>query len=394
MTSARYKHVTPSVSLGGLYVLLNLPAFLDRPERVGWIAVNLVIGLAVAILSLVVHEGGHALTARLAGLEVHAIFLGRGSKWAELRLGGITLALFGDLIWGATVVVAQPTLSRIRLRMWLTYAAGPLASYAVIAASGMWARSRWPITETFVHGPAIGSWLRFWGWVGLTTLIPSRSNGIPSDGYRLLTLPFAAEEQVRQLGLGERLRQISRNIEERRFAVAEELLADAKLGLPGHVNLELAEAQLESARGQPGHARQRLGKLLERRDLPPPLRGFVLNSLAWCSVLDRTLLDDADRQSAEALELCPGVASIRNTRGAVLLRLGRTTDAAILLEEERKDPLSDRQRALVDCLRAELAMAEGRAEAAEAIWATARSHDPDCALLPVPAHPLVESASA
>lgn len=82
-------------------------------------------------------------------------------------------------------------------------------------------------------------------------------------------------------------------------------------------------------------AREQLLWALRQPDTTGIARAIVLNNIAWADVMlnDPTLLDEADRCSAEAFAELAGVPAVLNTRGLVLALRGDTAGAISLLTQ-------------------------------------------------------------
>jgi hypothetical protein len=80
---------------------------------------------------LAIHEGGHALMARLLGWRVLAVVIGFGRTLASFRVGETRVELRALPLEGFTRPVPRG-LSRPRLKSFLIYAAGPLAELLIV----------------------------------------------------------------------------------------------------------------------------------------------------------------------------------------------------------------------------------------------------------------------
>jgi hypothetical protein len=111
---------------------------------------------------------------------------------------------------------------------------------------------------------------------------------------------------------------------------------------------------------------------------------IALASAAWAALMtnDPALREEADHLSREALDAAPDDPHVTRTRGTVLLRLGRTEEAAALLAEATRRREGRRGRAygaaalaIVAARSADRAAAEARLEQAKSLWS-------ECDLLP------------
>lgn len=145
-----------------------------------------VVVLCALYLSVVVHEFGHFLAARLAGVPVVAIDIGGPPFLASSRLGRIQLGV-GVRPRGQVRLRRLPSAGRSAVIV----AAGPLASLLVAAIALAVPGHPWLAESVAV----------IFGGFGLLNLIPFSRRGLISDGSRLLALParHAAEKDVRRL---------------------------------------------------------------------------------------------------------------------------------------------------------------------------------------------------
>src|SRR5262249_9770003 len=123
--------------------------------------------------------------------------------------------------------------------------------------------------------------------------------------------------------------------------------------------------------------------LLESLGPPRPAgngTALALSNAAWAGIMtkDEALLAEADALSREALTRAASDASIAATRGVVLLRLGRTRDAAPLIMRAWREGGSRRARAYRAAAMAIVAAREKREKAARERLDEARAAWPEC----------------
>jgi hypothetical protein len=227
------------------------------------------------------HEGGHALVARLVGWRVYRISVGMGPLLRRFRVGRtpVDLHLFP---FGGFVLPAPVTLRRARLASTLIYAAGPgievLAVGALALAIGpeaLFHRSAAvPVlaVQSVAAAAAMGVALNLW-----PRTLP---NGGWTDGMGVLRSPFLTKRQLDQ-----------------RLAVPEllaghELLArgeaEAALGRfeaalerhPDVLALHVGAAQALVLLGRRTEALLSLQALLRRPDLSGPDRAYLESARA------------------------------------------------------------------------------------------------------------------
>lgn len=177
----------PMLGLAGLILKLVNPELL-----LGNLLINLfLLGLFLAI-TIVPHELGHALAARLCGFDVYGIVVGSGPSVFHTRIFGIP-AEFKLLPIGG-VALAEPTrASWLRTKWFIFVAAGPLVHALAIACAHLglgiplWPESlrRAGAGEVFVFA----NWIQL--FVDLVPFVAHSSYGLlPNDGLALMQLLF------------------------------------------------------------------------------------------------------------------------------------------------------------------------------------------------------------
>lgn len=246
----------------------------------------------LAIGMTAVHELAHAVTALLVGFEVREVSLGMGPRIVRRRFGRFRLVLRLYPVSGHTLILA--TGRGIRAKMIALTAAGPLSHIPVAA---------W--LATLDGGDVI--WDSILGWAPGFVLFYLALNVIPvfdNDGrnlFKLMTMP------------------------------------DARLGAISTLSAALSQLAptLDDPAANPANRMQRdaIVAHLQNPGLEPADRAITLNNLAAIDLLmdDPELLDEIDAASAEAMELLPELAAIRNTRGAALIHLGRYAEGIELM---------------------------------------------------------------
>jgi tetratricopeptide (TPR) repeat protein len=106
-------------------------------------------------------------------------------------------------------------------------------------------------------------------------------------------------------------------------------LADAVAADPRSVYLRVAEADLEDARGRHAEAIRQYREVL-RQD---PDNVLAMNNLAWLLALHEGKPDEALRWATKAVEAAGPRDNLLDTRGVILVKLGRADEAVRDLEE-------------------------------------------------------------
>jgi hypothetical protein len=304
---------------------------------------GLALTLIAVVVSILVHEGGHALAGAGAGFRIMRIIVGIGPPIVCFRWRGVDVQINLLPLVGATVGAPKHRYRGIRLRQWFFVAGGPLANLLVCLAVRRIAGVTTDDLEEFSFATLL---LLVNGSLAALNLIPIRlPDGTVSDGYALLTVPFWSRRRIE----------------------ASYLLQ--------HGSLAHRDGQHEAAR-----ALWREG-LAQAAD--PRLDALFKNNIAFASVVigrDEDL-PEADRLSAEAFRAIPTHPAVVGTRGAVLLRLGRAAQALPLLAASQAGALDNHSRALGMALLASALAALGRPAEAVRKLAQARRAEPACDLI-------------
>jgi hypothetical protein len=121
-------------------------------------------------LTLILHELGHLLTARLLGLEVSLVSFGMGPKVWVGKILGTPLRIYGWPLSGLTNLGSR-SMRFLRLRVWLTVLMGPGTNFLLLAGAViLW----YPLTRIFGANIVL-LWMIFNGLYLLVNLIPYRS---------------------------------------------------------------------------------------------------------------------------------------------------------------------------------------------------------------------------
>jgi hypothetical protein len=376
------------VLLGGLLVLAPYGLTLGEAGRravTAWLVPNTLALLLATVVAIAIHELGHWLFARGVGLSVPLVVLGKGKLLYSRRFGATSVSVHLVLLWGGFTVMATRYPRGRRLRTWIATLGGPLVTVvtgglAFLAVDHASSRAFFHAVGTGpapLHMFALGSAV-----VAILALVPSMGqvNGswMMTDGLRLLASPFLTDCYVDALALMAH-----------HFAASERLVAGDLVGAeveirqglalrPEHWVLRywLVDVLRRTGRDAEGIAIQRA--LLDAPAPLPDLRAHVLNWAAWDDYAsdDPARRAEADAASAEALELAPADPNIADTRGHVLVWLGRAAEARPLFERAYRDMKIAAGRAAAACGLAKVHALAGAPEEARAWLERAREHHP------------------
>ncbi len=364
--------------------------------------------LAAWCSSIIWHELGHLIAARLAGLDPYVVLLGSGRSIARLRVGGISV----DVGWfpGPALTLFGPKKrGHQRLRALAALAGGPAATLvlggmALASALGGEAIPKGlasPLDAAAAVFDAIpgssqaaAAFAISNGLVLVTTMLPRSRWATPgvgsSDGAAIVgllargSLPWNAAEFPAQ-------RDFARHLALREYDAAEREARTLLEHEPGRwrLRLELATLLLWSRRYE--DALQEFEALgVPRRspdsDADPPSHCGALPGYARASLMagtPRERLREAVRASAIVLARAPDHASALLTQSAALAALGKASAAERHMQPFERRRLPGWIEAETLAIRALIAQARGQTAAAAIARTQAEYLDPDCELLSI-----------
>jgi hypothetical protein len=372
--------------------LCEAAALRDQPFT-AWVLVNIALFPLVMLVSVALHEGGHLLAARAVGLQAPRVQIGLGRPLVRWRAARTLFTLHALPLVGMTYVGGRPA-GGVRWRRWLSVAAGPAVTIAIVLAAV--GRQGWPgVGEVLLPSGAFASrlslpemagaanaWMLFWNLLPLPVL---RHRGFErNDGYQLLTVPFLPQRHLDVMELMPRLLDADDLCEKDDYEGAATLIEGLRARFPASWPVLNALAIVQLHRGQLAEARSSFLALLETEAPLPEMPWMARNNLAWVNyrLRDDALRTEADVHSAAVHGRYKHAAWALGTRGAVLGWLGRRQEAIPLLERAYLLNSRSKDRALNAAGLAVVLAAHGQAGQAAAWVARARSNDASCPLLP------------
>jgi Peptidase family M50 len=276
------------------------------------------VGFAIGI---VCHELGHLFFAAIGSIPIRLIVIGLGPLLLRRRFGKTLLELRAWPLSGA--VTPYPVVNHRWFRSALFIFGGVLGNVAVICLlAGLDAVGAAPRAAGDVLGPIVFAQV----FIVVVNLAPVsvKVGGarVPTDGLRLLRLLWQPRDEAAQL------RAL--------HAAVLSKYSNGKLELPmssassrvlSH-HLSLYDLAIDA-----DARREALMRELEGRDLMREERMYVLDSLVTDGLIsgEPTVRPRLDEWSLEALTLGPEVRTLRGSRGAVLVELGRHEEGKALL---------------------------------------------------------------
>ena len=332
--------------------------------------------LLLAYLSVVLHELGHALATKLAGVQVAVMSFGAGNRVKVVKRGG-TFIIFGLLPTEGYIVPSHLSPDHYRKRQALVLVSGAVAnSLGLLLGIGTMA-----VVSSNAAGLAALLWIGF-NITGMLNLLPFTSRGPfgerHSDGKQLWRLIRLDDEKIRQI------------VAARKYLLA---FLEYRFGSPQRA-LELVSDELGTARasiqisilgtaalvraGRSQEAVRLARTCLDSDSLGAAERAMLQNNLAWAllEAPGETDLEEIDELSAAAFAVLPMILAVRSTRGTALIYNGRPEAGAALLDDQRFRLESPESRATVKSMLA-IALAQiGDLAGAKRALSDARGLDP------------------
>lgn len=368
----------------------------------GWVILNSISIDFFLVLSLLPHELGHALTAKLMGFRVFFIVVGFGKRIGRKKLLGFNIEFRTVPLSGATVTAPLDE-KFLRLKYAAVLLAGPLIN--VILGMAAWSLIeqgvlRVPIQPLSLENAPLALFKVF--GTGLAPLhmfllanlllvavnlwprhISTALGKVPSDGLALVTLPFLPRKKIETFLAAYYLYGVSDLHGKKDHAAAQRCCEEGLKRFPENQQLLSFKGVNFLALRKFPEARECFAKLLERPAQDPMSRLVLLNNLAYANHLigGVELLKEADQHSKYAMEQCPWVPLFKGTRGCVLIELNQIEEGISLLLDAMENHEDLESKAMEACHLAIGEKKRGHYEESRRYVEMARQFDPECTLL-------------
>lgn len=357
-------------------------------NKIGYLLINVFFFQLFLVLSIVLHELGHAWMARLVGMRVFKIYIGSGKTLFTFRLLGFE-SEFRPLPTGGLVVAAHRKLKHLRANQFAFILAGPAIN--ILFAAAVWTflspGALWSI-HPLDHGFQPGLAFFYANVVVLLENLWPRDvatmfGRLPTDGKQLFQAFFLSREKRELHHAAGFVMETAVCHQQGDYEDARRWVKDGLKSYPDNVELLNWHGIIALGLGDYGKARDCFLDLLNRECREPLMRPILLNNVAYADSFlgGENLLKEADAFSQEAMTALSWVPSIRGTRGAVLVAMGRFDEGLPLLREAMSQVEHTNQKALNACLIAEAESHCGNLSAARTYLDEARKLDPRCPLL-------------
>lgn len=292
------------------------------------------------LVGTILHESAHALAARLAGFTLRRIRIGAGPIHFTARLGKADVEV--RLIPGWGMVETYTPLVDRRLGMFLHIAAGPISDIGLLA--GLIALSE-NLPEGEIYNAMIIPAILAQLLATFANLWPHRATVYGTETASDALLMW----RILRYGTG-----VGPYVELYGAMLSQHLAAGETLPR-FNAHSEIIAWHVVAGIGRQSTVEQEQTRRLERmlsEDLPPCERILLLDTLATTALVmpDPSRHADLDQWSETLLDLAPGSATLRGTRGAALIEIGRYEDGIAMLADAEDD--SQFNNCLVSAFRA------------------------------------------
>lgn len=279
--------------------------------------------------SMLLHEIGHAVAARVVRWRIATFAVGLGRDVYRFRLGRASVVLRALPMGG--YVVPDPTRSRgsRAARAWV-YLGGPLANLALFwslsgtLARGVLAANAGPALVA-AQSLAVTSAL-----VALVSLAPYVTRQCPSDGLGIIESLLGSPERLRSVSLWPFVNEATRLLLLERSDLANQVLQQGLQRYPGDPTLEGLVAVREACDGDRDSAFARLEAAGPPGRHGADVEAWLLADAAWSVLVSEAsgeLLNDARTALMRALELRPDWCHARLLLGRLHVELDRPESA-------------------------------------------------------------------
>ena len=353
----------------------------------GFVLLNLFFFQIALILSILPHELAHAYVAKKIGWRVFKIYVGFGKTLFKRNLFGFETE-FRAIPLGGLVLAAPRDKSHFRPKLFAFALAGPVANVLLLLGSSIAVRTS---PEGFVSLGHQCAPLEMFVFANLVIVIENLLPRIfvtplgqlASDGKQLLQALRKDPDRAAQSHAGGFILEGAVCYEKGQYEVARSWFEKGLLEYPDNIQLLLWNGNSLLALQSFEKARNAYVALLPRVQAERSLRPIILNNIAYVNAVLATseLLVEADNYSEQAMKTLAWHPSIRGTRGAVLLELGKFEEAMPLLRQAMQEHETRNNKAQNACWLAIAEAKRGNLGAGKKLLDEARTLDSTCFLL-------------
>jgi len=370
--------------------------WLDPRSTPGTLLTALFLINLFLILSIIPHELGHAVAARLAGWRVFQIVIGIGKSIYRRNFFGILFDFHRVPVNGTTVSAPMNT-RWFRIKRTFILLAGPAVNAVSASAVFFVYQDAWRNEGLFSLPPAP----RYFFLANLCVLAVNlwprhlKTLGLPSDGRQLLNILTVSKQAQDELVAMRYVLEANMCREHQRSAEAARAWCDQGLAMfPENLHLMIMSGVLLLDQHEYERARDLYLKLLDRNGAEN-MRHILLNNIAYIDALigRPELLSEANDYSKQAYDAQPWAASIIGTRGTVLVAMNLLDEGIALLIKAYDAAESPRSKAENACHLSVAHARKGNSGDARKYLDLAGQLDSQCTLIRVAEGKLHGSAS-
>ena len=370
-------------------VTLGLALVIAMPQlKSGWVLLNLVLFELFLVGSILPHELGHALVARLLGLRVFKVCIGNGRTLFCCRLFGLDTE-FKEVPVGGLTQCAPINTKWFKVKQVTHIFAGPFSNLLLCAITLLFLPLEDAMNiERLGEGLAPGHVFFFTNLMILAQNLWPHTFSSPigklsSDGKLIWQTLFMKVGEIEKSLFARYALEAMNCLEHQKQIEAQTWTDEGLARFPDNgILLNLRGILMLEGRNYEG-ARDCFKSLLAREDNSPGMRGLMLNNIAYASALlgDNESLNEADRFSQEAMSLIGWLPAVKGTRGTTLLQMGRIEESLPLLRESMDKAESTRAKAQNACFIAIGESRRGNVTEARIYLSAAKQLWADCFLL-------------
>ena len=314
-------------------IVTMLCAFAPNREISVLITVNVLLMLALLPIVVLLHELGHVASARLAGVSSNTIVMGTGKHVRQLRLGRLRILVTDKLRIGCSLLSEYPR-RRSKLRLALIYSGGILAHLLIIGTTfsirggnmTIFPPNNIDIAWSFSASNA---------YALVMALLPLRwrvgESRVPSDGLRLITLPFMNQKKLAELEVSTYGTKVFEKLLDGKIETAQQDLERLVEQHPEASQLRLLLIHIYTHSLKFDKAIINLRELIDR-DKKTGEDPVVLNLLSWNLLLSdmSANLSEAEKHAVRAYRIRVS-PEITNTVAIIRVLKGESAQAEALL---------------------------------------------------------------
>jgi tetratricopeptide (TPR) repeat protein len=384
------EHKTNTFYLWSFLIIgfVSFPLILWRPTHaIGFILLCISVIQLWVLISTILHEIGHAVAGRLAGLRVFGVEIGHGRIVYDFFLGGLRWR-FRTLPFGGCAHGASHTAEFYRTKNCVFVLGGPLANVILLAIAIVLMPLDEQLDSTPFDGIALFLFLALSNAALLLYSLWPRSmdsagGTVPNDALLLWRIVRTRTAELNEALSWRYLYEADECQRQKDLEGAQRWVREGLQGFPKSVALRTTASTILNLQKKYRDASRSYALLAGRHRQSKRMGAYILNNLAYCYLLigEPELLAKADTCSRLALKQEPWAPFYKGTRGSVLVELGKYDEGLKLLHDAMKNNPENYGQALNACYIGIAEARQGNSAESRNYFTIARRLDPDCILL-------------